>query len=235
LESGRLFGSYKNGSIAVICDSGGNGSVMDQQGHNVLLLTSNASTDGVAVAKVLDPKSGKLLAEYRDDDGTKRAGEGIQDPEEQAEAVNGGSAYGGVSHSWKFGGFLIEFIPDIWDLRVRFGNERLVCEFSSKTGGKLVREKEAKERDNKGKGKGKGSAAAGGGGNLAFAPASAAAIAAGKSPPAHSRLLDKEDHESVRKDVSSILSNLDSLLKDLGNKADSSKPAGTAARRSKAR
>ena len=30
------------------------------------------------------------------------------------------------SHSWKFAGFLVEFDPAIWELRVRFGNERMV-------------------------------------------------------------------------------------------------------------
>ena len=68
-ENKRLFCSYKNGSIAAMCDSDGNGSVMDTHGKNVLLLTSKRkSCDNVACAKLMDPKSSRYnaLAEYRE-------------------------------------------------------------------------------------------------------------------------------------------------------------------------
>jgi len=154
LENGRVFSSYRGGSIAVVLDVQGNGSVMDTRGRCVLLTTEGG------VAKVMDSKGSKILAEYRrpspnliieaatalaavaaaeeeaeilrinalesgDEAALEEAALGKQAAEQAATAL----AARTTKHLWNFDGLSIEFVPSLWELKVKFSNERLQCEF----------------------------------------------------------------------------------------------------------
>lgn len=110
-EGGRIFSSYRGGAIAVVLDKEGNGSVMDTKGKCVLLISAGGT------ARVMD-KTGRVLSEERKD---------------QNSLV--------PCYKWSFDGLTIEFNPRVWEVRVKFQNDKMVCEFSSLTGGRLLRDK----------------------------------------------------------------------------------------------
>ena len=227
-ERKRLFSSYKDGSIAAMCDADGNGSVMDTQGRNVLLLTSQKKNkDNIACAKVLNPKSGRLLAEYRKDDSIDAGLQGYRggtgndvtiggqigggdDVLESPTKINQypGKGHGAKIHTWKFAGFVIEFEPSIWDLRVKFGNERMVCEFSSVHGGQILKEK-GPESDTE---------------ESVYRSKKPSPLKAynNQKAPLKSRL-GASDHVRVRKDVDAIMKSLDNVLAELDTKLPNQK------------
>ncbi len=229
-EKGRLFCSYKNGNIAAMYDEDGNGSIMDTHGKNVLLLTSRKkASDNVACAKVMNTKNGKLIAEYRQDDATTafsghhgspsntvtvggQVGGGEDILGTPSESLNGsqkelavqnadGPSAASKIHTWRYAGFQIEFEPSIWDLRIKFGNDRMVCEFSIVRGGRLLKEKGPELNENEFKSK---------------KPLPQKAFNSQKAP-LKSRLAT-DDHLSVRSDVNSIMKSLDNVISELDEK-----------------
>ena len=266
LEKGRLFCSYRNGSIAVMCDAYGNGSVMDTHGKNVLLLkAASKSRDNVtmssATASVMNSKNGKLVSEYRHEAINDAALQGMhggsgnavtiggqvgggddvlgESPQEAqlkpnpAGAAGAPAAQGNNSsqnqnrvHSWKFAGFLVEFEPSVWDLRVKFGNERMVCEFSSLHGGRLLKEKGGPAGVVNTTASGGVGVGADGTGNAEYISKRPAPLQPNNSQkaPLRSRLnreLAAKDHVAVRRDVSNIMKNLDSVISELDLKLPS--------------
>jgi len=125
-EHGRIFASYRGGAIAVVLDREGNGSVMDTRGKCVLLVSETGS------AKIMD-KTGVVLSEERRVSGGASPGaSGTRESEAQAQAK---------TYKWRFDGLTIEFRPETWEIVVSFQNERVACEFSSASGGRMLRDK----------------------------------------------------------------------------------------------
>ena len=221
METGRLFGSYKNGVIAVVHDAEGNGSVMDPNGHNVLLLMSSKKTvDGIATAKVLETRTGRLVTEYRQNAAMLHVNPTQSAGPPDSDGSPGTAQETRPSQTWKFGGLRIEFYAETWDLRVRFANERMVCEFSSRSGGRLLKEKVNDIASSI------GNAAANKGlsGKKGVLQESVTSTSTRKDSSSKSKIKDKpsplerfnkEDHEAVRRDVNSIIGNLDRLLTSL--------------------
>lgn len=100
IDNGKLFASYRTGSIAVVLDRQGNGSVMDNRGKCVLLLTSkppisSTATKGLERVLVMDPKSGEVLQTF----------------------VRGDECNGSATvYTKNIEGILIEFLPATWDV-----------------------------------------------------------------------------------------------------------------------
>lgn len=136
LDTSRLFASYRNGSIAVVLDASGNGSVMTPSGRCVLNLRGGG-------AEAMDDK-GAVVSVY--------------DKEEQA-------GRGGETVEWEFENVKVQFSPSNWEvctiathqvhspliilygvinssllqLCVLINNGRVECAFSSVSGGKILR------------------------------------------------------------------------------------------------
>ena len=170
-ENGRIFSSYRGGAIAVVLDRDGSGSIMNPRGKCVCLVNTNGS------AKIMD-KSGNVLSELRQHAGS-----------EAASADEG--------YTWKFDGLHIAFRPVTWEIIVKFANDRVVCEFSSLHGGKLLKNKgeEKFERDKERARQRQRDNEAGAPGGVAEAPA--------------------PDHAGLRSGLASITSGLDLMLDGL--------------------
>jgi hypothetical protein len=123
LEDGRLFAAHRNGSIAAILDSGGHGSVSSPRGLCVLAMDSDRAT-------IYDTK-GSVVKEIRRQDYDRD----IIDGEEYEMSCTGIT-------KWTFDGLVIEFLPRVWDLIVSVSNERIDCQFSSVTGGRVLKVKD---------------------------------------------------------------------------------------------
>ena len=206
-ENGRVFCSYKGGSIAVVLDKEGNGSVMDPRGKCVLLLQE------VGTARILD-RAGNLVGEER-----RGTGAGA---EAGAGAAEGASQEGAKVFKWAFDGLHVEFKPTSWELCVRLQNDRVACEFSSLSGGRLIKDR------------GAGAAtfsALGVGGSVGAGVAGAGAGARGRGVVPD---LDGM-HDEMRQGIASVSSGLDSMMAGLkskggGNGLDPSKAQGNKGR-----
>jgi hypothetical protein len=86
----RLFSSYRNGGIAVILDTNGDGSIMNPRGNCVVTIREN---DGDLVADILSEEDGRLVSRYLK-----------SDPKETER------------HRWNFQGLMIFFFPDSWEV-----------------------------------------------------------------------------------------------------------------------
>ena len=181
-ENGRIFSSYRGGAIAVVLDREGNGSVMDTRGKCVLLVNASGT------AKVMD-KTGRVLSEERRGvagTGSEAGAEGDASEQPQSQTAS----------KWTFDGLSIEWLPASWEIVVRFQNDRVACEFSSVTGGRLLRDKKAD----------KANAAA-----AASAAASAAAASGGATATGRAKAVNMDelfDHAGIQ----SVSSGLDSIL-----------------------
>jgi len=153
LDDGRLFASHKNGSMAVIIDSHGNGSISGPKGGCVVSFAAAEE----AVAKIFDAK-GVLMHE-------------ILRGEENCEEF-----------SWKFEGMKVDFRPSTWEVVVAIANDKLKCEFSSITGGRLQKLISPAERSRR------------------------------RQPAGVDAALSQYDHEGVRSDLQSVMSQLDSIM-----------------------
>jgi len=154
----------------MVLDKEGNGSVMDPRGKCVLLLQE------AGTARVLD-RAGNLV-------GAERRG---------AEA--GADEEGAKVYKWAFDGLHVEFKPSSWELCVRLQNDRVACEFSSLTGGRLVKDKD------RGVGVGVGVGVLGTG-------------ARGRGEGARVPDLDGM-HDEMRQGIASVTSGLDSMMAGL--------------------
>lgn len=159
LEDGRLFAAHKNGTIAAILDSGGNGSVSNPNGTCLLTISEKQ-------AAVFDAK-GLVAKEFH------RYNKDTQECVDE-------------DCRWLFDGISIEFIPKVWDLIVSVSNDRLDCQFSSLTGGRVLKVKDLEKM---------------------------------KKTQRHDRnnieTLASYDHEVVRSNLSSVVSNLDTIMESL--------------------
>jgi len=115
IDGGRMLASYRGGAIAGILDRSGAGSIMDNRGRCVLILSEQG------VAKVLD-KNGTILAQHQ------KGPSSTNSPNEKS------------VHRWKFDGLRFEFFPLSWELKVRLKTDKLICEFSNLSGCRLVEE-----------------------------------------------------------------------------------------------
>jgi hypothetical protein len=159
LEDGRLFAAHKNGSIAAILDSEGNGSVSNPSGTCLLAINEKKAT-------VFDVK-GLVAKELH------RYGKDTQDVDEGCR--------------WVFDGISIEFIPKVWDLIISVSNDRLDCQFSSLTGGRVLKVKDLEKPKKPQRYKDRN--------NI--------------------ETLATYDHEAVRSNLSSVVSSLDTIMDSL--------------------
>jgi hypothetical protein len=98
-------------------------------------------------------------------------------------------------YKWAFDGLHVEFKPSSWELCVRLQNDRVACEFSSLTGGRLVKDKD------RGVGVGVGVGVIGTG-------------ARGRGEGARVPDLDGM-HDEMRQGIASVTSGLDSMMAGL--------------------
>jgi hypothetical protein len=90
LDTSRLFASYRNGSIAVVLDASGNGSVMTPSGRCVLNLRGGG-------AEAMDDK-GAVVCVYS----------------KEGQGRGGGTA---KEAEWEFDGVKVVFTPSNWEVR----------------------------------------------------------------------------------------------------------------------
>ena len=151
-------------------DSSGNGSVSSPTGTNLLSISPG-------IARVHDAVTGAVVCNI------PRNENGNTDPQEMAASSS--------SHDlvWKFDGLVVEFLPDSWDLRVLIRNGRAECEFSSISGGRLLKVIDTIPNSSK------------------------ATIALSRQ-----EALISYNHESVRSELAAVVSRLDSMTVQLKNK-----------------
>ncbi len=87
-----------------------------------------------------------LLTDEGNGNGDQGQEQGQEEGQEQEQAQAGPNPEGTRrKHTWKFEGLLISFVPSTWELKVGIDNDRAAAEFSTLTGGKLVKAKGADE------------------------------------------------------------------------------------------
>jgi hypothetical protein len=195
---------------------------MDEKGRNVLLLTSGLkSGDGVATAKVLEAKSGRLIKEYRQ--------QHIQHQSLKLPIIHNEGKHDNISTilpieiteaavKWKFSDLVIEFNPISWNLIVKCNNKRVICMFSTLTGGKMLSPKNIKAKEIREREKERGMDH-----NelISLSPKKYTIpktdIQSHIYPQSHhvNAHLSTEQHKNLQHDVGNILNNLDNLLKDI--------------------
>lgn len=168
LQDGKLFASHPSGAIAgersaykklhmkititliiiapAVFDYQGNGSIMSPSGTSLLSITNQDKS----VASVYDTK-GVFLCDINKNESqrdTNMSSESIMnDPQELSptKVSRDAQLVSGTNLSWVFQGLEMEFLPVSWEVRVTVRNTKVHCEFSSITGGRILKVLEAKK------------------------------------------------------------------------------------------
>ena len=115
-KGGPVACSFESGRIFSSYRGGGIAVVFDRDGVNGSVMDNRGKTVllvNEGGARIMEAKTGRVLSEE------KRGG-------------------AGEVHKWAFDGLAIEFLPSTWEIKVRLQNDRVACEFSSLSGGRVV-------------------------------------------------------------------------------------------------
>lgn len=220
LEGGRLMATYSSGGVAVTIDcNNGSGSIMGLKGNCILSLSSTGVTATIMNAN--SNKSNEVVATYTKGEFTSE------------------SSTTRPSHRWSLQGLEVEFLPATWEVTVAMSNSRLQCSFSSVSGGVVLKELETDQE-------GLNSGGGGGGNqkrnnnkatvekkplvinkktNITTTETVVAVLGTLQDSPIIDTTTSTSvttvapaglDHQSLRSELQSMMTNLDVMLADIG-------------------